>query len=192
MNNKVQRMALMALCAALTIVGTYIRLPIPGMTMIFTAQVYVVLMTGLLLGPRDGFLAMLTYILLGLCGLPVFSKGGGLHTLATPEGGFLMGFLAATLVCGFLRGTGIGRQILAALLGVLVMHGVALCYIAAQFALMGAPIGAAVLIQSYSLAFLPLDLLKGVGAALTVRALQRALPGTFAKRPPDARRPAQP
>ncbi|HML48044.1 MAG TPA: biotin transporter BioY [Clostridia bacterium] len=192
MNGKIQRLALMSLCAALTVVGTYIRLPVPGLTMIFTAQVYVVLLTGLLLGPKDGFMAMLAYILLGLCGFPVFSKGGGLHTLATPEGGFLLGFLASTLVCGFLRSTGIVRQTLAALLGVLAMHAVALCYIAAQFALMGAPIGAAVLIQSYSLAFLPLDLLKGVGAALTVRALQRALPGMFGKRASAARRPVQP
>ena len=191
MNSRIRRLTWMSLCVALTVVGTYIRLPIPGLTMIFTAQVYIVLLTGLLLGPKDGFMAMLGYVLLGLCGFPIFSKGGGLHTLATPEGGFLMGFLAAALVCGFVRGPGFSRQILAALLGVVAMHGVALCYIAAQFALMGAPIGAAALVQSYSLAFLPLDLLKGVGAALTARALQRALPSMFERQAVNVRRPTQ-
>ena len=46
-------------------------------------------------------MSIVIYLLLGLCGLPVFTKGAGLSYLLQPTFGYLLGFVAAALrLCG--------------------------------------------------------------------------------------------
>lgn len=53
------------------------------------------------LGPRESMTSLTVYLLLGAAGLPVFSGfQGGLAKLAGPTGGYLVGFLFLTLLCG--------------------------------------------------------------------------------------------
>jgi biotin transporter BioY len=77
-----------------------------------TGQTFAVLLTGMLLGSRRGFLGVLAYLAEGLAGLPVFSPGGpmGLARLMGPTGGYLVGFVAAAYITGRLAERGWDRK----------------------------------------------------------------------------------
>lgn len=86
--------------AALTGVAAYLTIPMPPVP--FTMQTFVVLMSGLLLGPKYGPLSQVIYIASGLLGLPVFAGGtGGLHRVLSPSFGFLLGGILMSWVAGF-------------------------------------------------------------------------------------------
>jgi biotin transport system substrate-specific component len=62
-----------------------------------------VLLSGALLGKRNGFLSQALYLLTGIAGLPVFSGfGSGLPRLLGPAGGYLLAFPVAAFVVGYL------------------------------------------------------------------------------------------
>ena len=66
-----------------------------------TLQSLLVLVVPMIIGPVWGSLAVLTYLILGFAGLPVFANGSsGLEKLWGPTGGFLLGFLIAAPVVG--------------------------------------------------------------------------------------------
>jgi len=90
-----------SLLAALTAVGAYIAIPI-GPVPIVLQNLFVYLM-GLVLGSRWGLAAIGAYLLAGAVGLPVFAGGkGGLGHLIGPTGGYLIGFVPAVAIIGFL------------------------------------------------------------------------------------------
>ncbi|CAN5294993.1 hypothetical protein BH24ACT16_BH24ACT16_01760 [soil metagenome] len=92
-------MARIALMAALTAVMAQIAVPIEPVP--FTFQVLAVMLTGYLLGPRYGAMAMLVYLLLGAVGVPVFAGfGSGLGSLLGPSGGYLWSYPLAAAVAG--------------------------------------------------------------------------------------------
>ena len=89
-------MVLSSLFAALTAVCAWLSIPIPPIS--FTLQTFAVLLTLGVLGGRWGTVSILTYLLLGVVGLPVFSGfRGGASALLDATGGFLWGFLAGAL-----------------------------------------------------------------------------------------------
>lgn len=93
----VRKMVLSGLCAALLCLCGFLAVPIGGM--VLTMQTFGVFFCLRLLGGRWGTVAVGVYLLLGVVGLPVFSAGqGGLSVLAGPTGGFLAGFLVASLI----------------------------------------------------------------------------------------------
>ena len=49
---------------------------------------------------KRAFASVITYLVIGLCGLPIFATGGGPAYLLKPTFGFLIGFAAATFVTG--------------------------------------------------------------------------------------------
>lgn len=72
-----------------------------------TGQTLGILLSAGLLGKKKGMLSVLTYILLGTMGIPLFAGGDfGLARLAGPTGGYLTGFLAAAFVVGTLKDKG--------------------------------------------------------------------------------------
>jgi biotin transport system substrate-specific component len=77
-------------------------LPIPGTPVPLTLQPFVVVLTGLLLGPVDAAVAMMAYLLAGAMGLPVFAPMGapGLARLLGPTGGYLLAYPVAAAVAG--------------------------------------------------------------------------------------------
>jgi biotin transport system substrate-specific component len=79
-----------------------------------TLQTLVVLMLGVVLGWRLGSLTVLFYLAQGASGLPVFAgtpeKGLGLAYLVGPTGGYLMGFVLAALLTGWLAERGFDRS----------------------------------------------------------------------------------
>ena len=112
-----------AMMTAVTAVCAWITVPaaVP-----FTMQTFALFCSVLLLGGKGGFFSLLTYILIGAAGVPVFSgfKGGPGVLLGT-TGGYIIGFLFMPLI--FLAaekffGSRIIPQIAALLLGLLVCY----------------------------------------------------------------------
>ena len=92
------------LFTALMAVGAFIKitLPLGIFEVTISLQVFFALLAGFLLGARNGFVSVLTYLIIGLIGIPVFAHGGGLGYLLRPTFGFLIGFAFAALFTGML------------------------------------------------------------------------------------------
>jgi len=91
-----------------------------------TMQTFAVLLSGALLGAKRGALSQIIYLLLGLSGIPWFSRGGGVVYLMSPTFGYILGFVFAAYIVGFLCERGfdrkIERAILTMLLGNLIIY----------------------------------------------------------------------
>jgi len=98
---KVQKkLTLSALFASLICAGCFIQIPLPGGVPI-VIQDMMAMLSGLLLGPVFGGLAVLLFLLLGAIGFPVFTGKAGLHVLlAGPTSGFLWGYFFAAVIGG--------------------------------------------------------------------------------------------
>ena len=96
--SKIKDLTLMALFAALTAVGAFITIPVPPVP--FSLQIFFAILAGALLGSRRGAISVGVYVLLGLCGLPVFTKGAGLSYIFQPTFGYLAGFILGAWLCG--------------------------------------------------------------------------------------------
>ena len=119
--NLIVTLTLSALFCTLICVGSFIRIPMPNM-MPVTLQTFFVLLTALVLPFKASTLAILTYIALGLMGLPIFSGGGGLGYVLMPNFGFIIGFLIATVIISViiqkLKNRKLWQYILISLLGI--------------------------------------------------------------------------
>lgn len=106
-----QRIARIVLFAGFTAVGAQLALRLPFTPVPLTVQTLFVVMAGIMLGPRDGFYAMASYLGMGLLGAPIFAGFTfGPAVLFGPTGGYLIAFPAAALVAGSIsRGLGTGR-----------------------------------------------------------------------------------
>ncbi|MFA5144716.1 MAG: biotin transporter BioY [Candidatus Omnitrophota bacterium] len=85
----------------LTSLGAFVRIPLPFTPVPLTLQTFFVLLSGVFLGSRLGAVTQLSYIFLGVLGLPVFTgAGSGLSYLFGPTGGYLFGFILAAFFLG--------------------------------------------------------------------------------------------
>lgn len=91
---------LVGLFAALMAVGAYLKIPTPFVPVTF--QLFFAIYAGVLLGAFKGGLAMIIYTLIGLTGVPVFSKGGGPAYIFESSFGFILGFILCAFVVGYL------------------------------------------------------------------------------------------
>lgn len=96
----VRDMTLISLFAVLSIVGAKVSLPVLAIP--FTFQFIISLLTGIVLGGRRAFIAQGLYLLMGLVGLPVFAKGGGLMYVLEPSFGYLIGMALCAGLVGML------------------------------------------------------------------------------------------
>ncbi|HRJ63358.1 biotin transporter BioY [Brevundimonas sp. UBA2416] len=89
---------LIAVCAGLSVP----MFPVP-----MTMQTWAVLLAGVVLGWRWGGGAVLSYLVLGLTGLPVFSDGAsGVAPFTGPTAGYLLAFPLAAAAAGVLAEQG--------------------------------------------------------------------------------------
>lgn len=100
---KTKDYVLCALFAAIISISAVLIIPLPFTPVPITLQVMTVFVTGAVLGAKRGLIAVFIYLLLGTVGIPIFagmSSGPGILFGAT--GGFLIGFLPAVFLIGFL------------------------------------------------------------------------------------------
>lgn len=175
-----QSVALVAVFTALLVAAALVPgIPLGGLGVPITLQTLAVILTGLVLGPVRGGLAVLLYLLLGFVGLPVFSRGqSGLQVLSGPTAGYLVSFLVAAVVVGLAAQVTVraARRALwvPLLLAASFAVTVAVVHVLGVVGLMvnlRLPLSAAV---SADLPFLPGDLVKDVVAVVAAVAVHRA------------------
>ncbi|MCX7773421.1 MAG: biotin transporter BioY [Clostridia bacterium] len=133
MKLSVKDIAQVALFAALTAVGAFMKIPVPVVP--FTLQVFFVALAGVLLGSKKGALSQLVYVITGLAGFPVFTQGGGLGYVLKPTFGYLIGFILGAYLIGLLTERMKTKTVLKiflsilAGLGVIYLLGVAYLYL---------------------------------------------------------------
>ncbi len=93
-----KELILSGIFTALIIVGAFIKIPVPNVPL--TLQVMFTNLAGVILGCKLGAFSVLTYVLLGLAGVPVFTKGGGIGYIFMPTFGYLIGFIVGTFAAG--------------------------------------------------------------------------------------------
>lgn len=177
--------ALAALFAALTAIGAFIQVPL-GFTSI-TLQTMFTILAGLLLGAKWGALSQIVYVVLGLAGLPIFTKGGGPGYFLQPSMGFLLALIPAAFAAGLIaekmeRGSSanskgsIAPAVTACIIAEIIMYAIGTPYMG--FILnshMGLGYSASRILKAGCLIYLPGDLVKCIAAIAVYMPVKRAL-----------------
>lgn len=152
---------MMAILSFALLTGVGARLSIPGEPVPVTFQVMVALLAGLVLGPRDGFMSQVVYLLAIAGGAPLDANALGAAAFAGPTAGYLYSFPIAAAVAGFLavRDNVVVRWV-AALVGVATIYAIGAIYLKTYLDLSWA--------SAWSIGvapFIALDVLKALLAA---------------------------
>ncbi|MBI3174285.1 MAG: biotin transporter BioY [Chloroflexi bacterium] len=114
-------LSLVALGAALVALLAQVRIPLPFTPVPLTGQTFGVLLVAAALGSKRGAASMALYIALGAFGLPIFAGGAaGLSYMTGATLGYLIGFVLAAYVVGWLAERGLERSVRTSLLPFLV------------------------------------------------------------------------
>lgn len=198
MSRKMQTIdiVLCGLFAALIAVGAlFLKVPFVVGPYDFTfslAWLFVVL-AGYLLGKKMGTMSVAAYVIIGLCGVPVFAHGGGPQYVMRAGFGFLLGFIAGAFVIGLLTerqkdkdhrsgfGSEFVRLMVAGIIGLVVYYAIGIVYYYIIITYVNGapePWGFGIAAMNCLSTFLPDLMLVIVAALLAIRlrpALKRAL-----------------
>ena len=161
------RNVLLAIAGSLLLVVSA-KIKIPFYPVPLSMQTFVVLMIGMVYGWKLGGATILLYLAEGALGLPVFSgapeRGIGIAYMMGPTGGYLVGFLFAAVLVGWLAERGWGKHAVstfsAMVLGNLLIYSLGLLWL-------GTVIGWDKPVLAYGLTpFILGDLLKIAAATL--------------------------
>ncbi len=158
-------LALSGMFAAILAVISQISIPMPS-GIPLTIQVFGTALVGTMLGWKLGTFSVLTYILIGTVGLPVFSNfRGGLGVLLGLTGGYIWSWPVMSLLCGIVpnlknRTLNLSLRLILALTGLLaveIIGGLQWAFLAENMSVSA--------IAVYSLAaFLPKDIMLTIAA----------------------------
>lgn len=143
-----------------------------------TYQVGAVLLIGCMGGRQSATTAQIAYLILGLSGCQVFSQGGGLGYWQEPSFGYLLGFVPAAWICGYLafrKSPRLENLALSSLAGLAAIHGVGILYLSGLA--LGRQLTEPLLqaIWHYSVQSLPGQLVMVCVVAVLARLLRRLL-----------------
>ena len=114
------------LVAGVAVLAISAHIKVPFYPVPITMQTLVVMLIGFTYGLRLGSSTVLTYLVIGAIGAPVFAGGAGLAYMGGPTGGYLFGFLVTVNLIGYFTERGSGRTfvsvLLLALLGTIVFY----------------------------------------------------------------------
>ncbi len=95
----------------LLVASAYLAINVPFSPVPITGQTFGVLFVAMALGKTRGTAVVAAYLLEGAAGLPVFAAGSaGIARFVGPTGGYLIGFVAAAWVVGWLAERGWDRS----------------------------------------------------------------------------------
>lgn len=106
--------------SAVIALSAQLAIPLPFSPVPVTGQTFAVLLVGAALGARVGTLAVVAYLVEGLLGAPVFAGGRsawspsavpGVPVIFGPSAGYLVGFVAAAALVGWLAERGLDRHV---------------------------------------------------------------------------------
>ncbi|HYB21806.1 MAG TPA: biotin transporter BioY [Thermodesulfobacteriota bacterium] len=178
MKNKAADMVLISLFTALTVVGAFIKIPIPHVPL--TLQTLMVMLAGLTLGSRRGALSQVLYLILGLLGLPIFAQGGGPAYILQPSFGFLLGFVAGAYIIGKMvereKNLTPFRTLVALIFGQVAVYLLGISYLYLNLNLiLHKPISLLAAVKIGVLIFIPGDILKTAVAVMVVVPIRERL-----------------
>lgn len=163
--------------AATVLVALSAQVSIPMYPVPITAQTLVVLLAGATLGSRRAASAMAAYLFLGLAGIPWFAGfTGGLGSVYKPSLGYIIGFIPAAFVLGYLAQRKWDRNFWKSLgafgLGVVLpfVFGVAYLYFCMNM-LLGKAMSLSMAFQAGVVPFIPGEVIKWLIAAALVPSL---------------------
>lgn len=156
---------------AILAVLSILQIPMPSGVPV-TLQTFAMALCGYVLGWKKGTMSTILYVVIGAIGVPVYAgMTGGFSILFGYTGGFLVGFIFMTLLCGV--GLRFKQKFLQMLLGVL---GLVLCHF---FGVMWFSIVAAsTIVNSFLMVSVPYiikDIISVVAAYFVAIAIRKAL-----------------
>ncbi|MDR1117165.1 MAG: biotin transporter BioY [Oscillospiraceae bacterium] len=167
MRNKIKPLILCGLFAALTAIGAFIKIPMWPAPI--TAQTMFIAAAGVLIGPKLGAASQLIYLLLGLFGLPIFTKGGGFGYIFQPTFGFLLASIPTVIVIGVIskKIDGVKGAVIATVCGYAVLYliGVPYLWMIVNY-VSGVEMSISAALYSGMVLFIPGDALKVAAVAL--------------------------
>jgi biotin transport system substrate-specific component len=87
----------------LVALAAQISIPLPFTPVPITGQTFAAVLVGASLGAARGFASLLIYLLVGIAGAPVYAdQGHGWETITGASGGYIVGFILAAAVTGWL------------------------------------------------------------------------------------------
>lgn len=177
MRSRTKNIILCGLFISLMAVSAYIKIPTPFLPL--SLQVLVCLTCGLVMGAKWGFVAMATYLLLGLIGIPVFSLGGGLNYLLKPTFGYIIGFTICAPICGFLANkkpnSSTKRMFVSAVIGLIALHLIGFNYFFYMSNFIGINVGYGETFVACTLYLLPTDVIWCFVSSIIAKRISRVL-----------------
>lgn len=169
-------MVYIALFAVIIAVCSWISIPA---TVPFTMQTFGVFVAVGMLGGKRGSLAVLVYLLLGVCGVPVFAGfSGGIGALMGNTGGYIVGFLFSALVMWAMEKL-FGRKTpvlaLSAVVGLIVCYAFGTAWFMAVYAKASGAIGLWTALSWCVIPYVVPDLVKIVLALTVCKRLSKAV-----------------
>jgi biotin transport system substrate-specific component len=169
--------------AVLTAAAAQISVPLPFTQVPLTFQPTVVLLSGLVLGPRLGAASQVLYLAAGIAGLPVFAASPvlppGAWRLLGPTGGYLLSYPLAAFVVGTLARRGFDRRYLTSIVamafGLVVVYACGTVWLAYASG-GGSAVGLAGAFATGVAPFVVADIVKLAAAAGIVPGLWRLVP----------------
>ena len=157
----------------LLVVSAYVSINLPFSPVPITGQTFGILLIAMALGRARGLAVVTAYILEGAAGLPVFAGGkAGLAVLFGPTGGYLLGFVAATALVGWLAEHGWDKNYMRSIAAMAI--GTAVIF-TAGLSMLAFYVPTPALLNAGLVPFLPGALVKIVAAAIILPSLWRFL-----------------
>ena len=176
------RMSLLAaMIAVLGLLPTF-NLPLAGGVPI-TAQTLGVMLAGIVLGARQGALAVLLLIFVVALGAPLLAGGrGGLGVFFAPSVGFLLGWVPGAFVTGVVMQRLTKAPVFPAALAAAIIGGILVVYACGIVGLMIVAHMGALQAMLATAVFLPGDLVKAFATAFLAKAAEQAYPAALGNR----------
>ena len=174
--SKTACLLLSALFAAVTAVCSFISIPLPFTPIPVNLATLAVFLAGGLLGSKYGTISQTVYLILGAIGAPIFHNfAGGIGILAGPTGGYIIGYITAAFLTGFvIQLSGKKDSVLTLILAMIV--GLLSCYLLGTIWFMvSSGTGLFPSLAACVIPFLPGDALKIIAGCILIKKLRPVL-----------------
>ena len=131
-NTLLNTISLVGLFIVFQYLFSQIKFFIPDNPVPVTMQTFGILLVGGLYGPRLTLLSIFSYMIIGIIGVPVFqSHNGGIDYFFGVTGGYLIGFIFASVIISILSNSGLkkGLSIWAMIIGNLMIYVTAIVWL---------------------------------------------------------------
>lgn len=182
MKPKIRNLIIDSILLALLIVAS--KISIYTAFVPFTLQLLVVLVIVLLFDLKNSLIIILTYILMGLCGIPVFSNNYlGISALLSPSFGFILGFIFMGLIISFIKKKVKMKNeflfyLIASLIGLITDYMLGFLYViflSKVIMVIDINLTLSKILINFILIFIPFDLIKCFISAVIVNRLKKVI-----------------